>query len=90
VKPQYVRSRCYGKNGIRETKDKENIIICKIITNTEENTCDDVYCNDISFPGFNCWNDQIMKTTWLSGTEKKLSEERGDLRLLCLSACKMP
>jgi hypothetical protein len=45
-----VRSRCYGKNGIRGTKEIENILIHKLITNIQKNTCDDVYCNDISFP----------------------------------------
>jgi hypothetical protein len=45
VKPQCVRSRCYGKNGDRGTKNTENIITCKPITNKQENTCDDVYCN---------------------------------------------
>jgi hypothetical protein len=51
VKPQCVRSRYYEKNGIRGTKETENILIHKLITNIQENTCDDVYCNDISFPG---------------------------------------
>jgi hypothetical protein len=55
---------------IRESKDTENTIICKLITNIEKNTCDDVYCNDISFPGSNCWDDRMMKTARLTGTEK--------------------
>jgi hypothetical protein len=40
-----------GKNGVRGTKDKWNVIIYKLMINKHENICV-VYWNDVSIPGW--------------------------------------
>ena len=52
MKPQCANLRPYGKNGFRGTKDRQNIIICKVMINKHTNIYVDVCRNDISVPGW--------------------------------------
>jgi hypothetical protein len=51
VKSRAVKFRPYGRNAVRETKDKPNMKICKSVINKQENICVGVYLNDVGVLG---------------------------------------